>query len=199
MVIGVTGGIASGKNLVAGFLAGLGAEIIDADEIGRQVVEPGSRLLEALASRWGNGILKSDGSLDRRALGERVFSHPQERLELEGLLHPPIIHEIKKRILESTRRVVVVMAPLLIESGALGLVDEIWLVCADESTQVERIMTRDRLDETAARLRLAAQMPLEEKRAHAQVVIDNNRTREDTHRQVMALWNQRVKPRLDEE
>ena len=172
-VLGLTGGIGSGKNAVADVLASLGAEIIDADRVSRDLVEPGSLLLQALVDAWGPLILDPAGRLDRATLAGQVFGHADQVARLNALTHPAILSEIQRRITASTCPVIVVMAPLLFEAGADGLVDEVWVVRADAGVRLHRLQERDALSEEQGRQRLAAQMAEDERAARADIVIDN--------------------------
>ncbi len=194
VVIGLTGGIASGKSLVSSFLRELGAVVIDADLIAREVVAPGQPALAMIVEAFGPGILRPDGSLDRKALGALVFADPDLRKKLEEITHPFIIARIKEelaRLAESCPDGVVVLdAPLLFEAGLEGLVDEVWVVYVDAATQLARLMSRDGLTRAEAEQRLAAQIPLAEKARRADRVIDNSGTPEATRAQVNRLWRE---------
>ncbi len=190
-LIGLTGGIASGKSLVSRQLQGLGAAVIDADRIARDVVQPGTPGWEMIVKEFGRSVIGSDGELDRKALGLLVFNNPTALERLNRITHPLILAEIEK-LLQKYRseheRTVVLDAPLLFETGLDRFVDETWVVTVDYQTQVKRLMARDRLTEQDARQRIAVQMPLEEKVRRADRVIDNRGTREETERQVKEAW-----------
>lgn len=192
--VGLTGGIASGKSLVAGMLRDLGAAVVDADRIAREVVAPGGPAYEEVVGAFGPGIVRPDGTLDRPVLAARIFADPAARRRLNALTHP----HIRRRMAEEAARlaaasdapVIVFDIPLLLETTDgrdLGL-DGIIVVFADDEVRVRRLMARDGLSEEAARGRLAAQMPLRDKVARAGWVIDNNGTPEDTRRQVKRVW-----------
>ncbi len=189
-VIGLTGGIASGKSSVARILAACGVPVIDADQLSRDVVMPGMPALAAIMALCGAGVLRADGSLDRQALGARVFADPHLRRQLEAILHPAIKVLAEARLGELRRSgapVAVYMAPLLIEAGAADRVDEIWVVAVDRETQVARVMARDGIGRQEAEQRLAAQMPLAEKARHGRIVIDNRGTLAELEEKVLAL------------
>jgi len=188
IIIGLTGGIASGKNLVAGVLVSCGAFVIEADQISRELTKPGTPVLTRLAREFGPEILNSSGSLNREKLGKIAFSSPEQLEALTKLTHPSIITEIRKRISRVPASVTVLMAPLLLEAGLQGLVDEVWVVSLDSEKQAERLVERDRLSPKDAERRIESQMPLKEKLAKAGVVIDNNGSPEQTRAQVMAQW-----------
>lgn len=189
LVLGLTGGIASGKSTVSRILARLGAEIIDLDELVHELERPGSQCFEQIVNAFGRQFLKPDGSLDRRKLGRVVFGNLQALARLNAIVHPAVIDLVKEKI-EARRRsanppqVLVIDAPLLIEAGMVPLVDTVWVVKVDESTQMERLIARDHLSLTEALNRIRAQMPLEEKIKYADVIIDNSGSMEDTERQV---------------
>lgn len=192
-VIGLTGGIASGKSSVASLFAQLGAAIIDADQLAREAVQPGTPALAAIVRAFGPGILLPDGTLDRNALGAIIFADAAARQRLEQITHPAIkelalarLHALR----QSGTAVVFYMAPLLIEAGATDRVDEIWVVHVDPETQLKRLMARDQLSRTDALIRVASQMPLEEKRRQGRVVIDNSGSLAETKLQVEKIWRQ---------
>jgi dephospho-CoA kinase len=175
-VIGLTGGIASGKSAVADIIAGYGLEVIDADQLARDAVVPGSAGLRQIAAVFGHGILNGDGTLNRAALAEAIFSDSSLREKLESILHPAIKELAQKRLQKLRQKKVTVafyMAPLLIEAGAVDRVDEIWVVYVDRETQLERLQNRDSLSREEAEKRLAAQMPMAEKLTYGRIVIDN--------------------------
>ncbi len=189
-VIGLTGNIACGKSLVLRELAARGAETIDADEVARDVTRPGSPVLKAITEAFGEGVIRPDGSLDRRALGTIVFRDPAALERLEALTHPAILAEIRRRLAESTRPVVVIDAIKLFESSLASDCDEVWVVTCRPEQQLARLMARNGLSEEEALARIRAQPPQEEKVARADRVIDNSGSIEETRRQVDALWQE---------
>ncbi|MCS7051219.1 MAG: dephospho-CoA kinase [Thermomicrobium sp.] len=194
-VIGLTGNIACGKSLVLRELETLGAETIDADQVARRVTAPGSPVLAAIVAAFGSSILRPDGSLDRRALGAIVFRDPEALRQLEAITHPVIVAEIRRRIAESDRPVVVIDAIKLFESSLARECDEVWVVTCRPDQQLARLMHRDGLSEEEALARIRAQSPQEEKVARADRVIDNSGSIEATRQQVRTLW-QRVLVKL---
>jgi dephospho-CoA kinase len=195
-VIGLTGGIASGKSTVAGILEKLGAAIVDADQLARDVVAPDEEAYRAIVAEFGATILNPDRTIDRAALGKLVFADPAARGRLERITHPAIARRAEKQLAalkEGGVPVIVYMAPLLIEAGVTSRVDEIWVVYADRETQLARLMERDGISREEALQRVAAQMPMEEKRTYGKVVIDNRGTREETERQVREIWVREIK------
>lgn len=189
-VIGLTGGIASGKSAVAGIIAGYGIAVIDADQLARDAVVPESAALSRIVEVFGAAVLKNDGSLDRAALAGKIFSSSAARRDLESILHPAI-KALAQQQLDSLRLkgvpVVFYMAPLLIEAGAVDRVDEIWVVYADRETQLKRIQQRDSVSREDAEKRLAAQLPMDEKVTYGRVVIDNCGSLVELRRRVEAL------------
>lgn len=194
-LIGLTGGIASGKSTVARLLERLGAAVVDADLLAREVVEPGEEALQAIAARFGAEVLNSDGTLNRAKLGEIVFADPSARRDLEGITHPAIRRKADQR-LERLRAAGVetafYMAPLLFEAGIASRFPEIWVVYVAPETQLERLMARDGLERSAALARIASQMPMEQKRALGQVVVDNSGSKEELEAQVARLWHEEI-------
>lgn len=176
--VGLTGGIASGKSTVACVFRELGAHVLDADRIAREIVPPGSPALARIARAFGKELLRPDGTLDRAALGTLVFADAGKRRVLEGILHPLILEEIDRRIDDLERSdphgLVIVEAALILELGRQAEFDTLVVVWADEAQQRRRMIQRDKLSAAAAERRLDAQMPLAEKRGRAQFVIDNS-------------------------
>lgn len=195
-IIGLTGGIASGKSTVSRMLEALGAIIIDADRIAREIVVPGSEALAEVAEAFGTGVLNPDGTLNRSALARIVFNDPVALKRLNDITHPRIIEAINRRIaaLPRQERIAVLDAALLIELRLYSLVDEIWLVCVSPQTQQERLLLRDHMPPADAEKIIRAQLPLSEKMKAATRCIDNNGTLEALRQQVEALWNEQVNP-----
>lgn len=194
-VIGLTGGIASGKNTVARFLEQLGAVVIDADLLAREAVAPDSPALAQIAGLFGRSVLLPDGNLDRHVMRDMVFADPEKRSQLEAILHPAIKSLAELRLAELRKagtEVAVYMAPLLIEAGATDRVDEVWVVTVRPEIQLERLMARDQCSREQAGQIVAAQMPLREKEHYGVVVIDNSGDLDATRQQVVAAWQRRV-------
>jgi dephospho-CoA kinase len=194
MVIGLTGGIASGKSTVSRLLAAHGAEIIDADLLARQVVAPGQAAFKAVVAAFGDEVVAADGQLDREKLGALVFADAVRRKQLEALIHPHVRLESHKRQTEIRRRrpkaLIVMDIPLLFEIGMDAELAEVVVVYVPFAVQLARLMARDGLDETASRARIAAQMDLETKRRRATRVIDNSGSPAETRRQVARLYTE---------
>jgi dephospho-CoA kinase len=188
--VGLTGGIASGKSLVAAELAARGAVVIDADVLAREVVEPGTDGLAAVVARFGEDLLK-EGRLDRARLGQIVFADPDARRDLERIVHPAV----RARAAELERAapvdaVVVHVIPLLVETGQQDLFDIVVVVDVDQQTQLRRLVSRDGLSEADARARLTAQASREQRRAAADIVIDNSGSVTDLKAQIGPLWQE---------
>ncbi len=195
-VIGLTGGIASGKSMVARILEETGAAVIDADQLAREVVAPSMPAYAAIVAEFGPAILNLDGTIDRKALGRIVFADPEARRRLELITHPAIrarANEKLDQLRQAGKPVVVYMAALLIEAGASSRVDKIWVVYADRETQLARLMARDGIGRDEAMQRLAAQMPMDEKKNYGTVVIDNRGTPRETERQVREAWEREMR------
>jgi len=186
--IGLTGGIGSGKSTVSALFAELGAHIIDADAIAREVVAPGSEGLEALVDAFGEGILTADGSLDRTALAEVAFADPQARERLNAITHPRIAARTAELMAALPPDAVMIHdVPLLAELGLQGAYELIVVVDAPEELRVQRLVARG-LAETDARARIAAQATREQRLAVADIVIDNSGDLESLTRQVRSAW-----------
>jgi dephospho-CoA kinase len=188
LVAGLTGGIASGKSTVSRMFARSGANVIDADSIARQVVEPDQPAWRAIVDTFGREVICPDGSIDRRRLGDIVFKDANLRQLLEKIVHPDVQAEMESRLRQIRDRtphaVVIKDIPLLFESGMTGGLDEIVVVYVTPRVQLERLINRDSISKQDARRRIGAQIPLEEKRRWASIVIDNSADRELTARQV---------------
>ena len=177
--IGLTGGIASGKSAVARVLRGLGIPVVDADQIAREVVAPGSEGLAAIVAEFGAEVLAADGQLDRERMGQRVFADPAARVKLQAITHPRIGQLSAQRLAEAragSAPYVVYEAPLLVEVGAHKGLDALIVVAAGEAAQVARAAARDALAAEAVQQRIAAQLPLPRKVEVADYVIANDGT-----------------------
>jgi dephospho-CoA kinase len=193
-VIGLTGGIASGKSTTAGFLKELGAVIIDADKVGHEVFEPNSEGWEEVVDAFGTGILTPQGEIDRKQLGKIVFGDPRALVRLNRIVHPRIYEMIKARIEEYRQKgakVVVIEAPLLLEPELPLLADEvdaIWVTVARESTVVKRLEKKAGFSEAEARARMRSQLSSEERVKRADVVIDTDGSLAALKAKVKELW-----------
>ncbi|NTX03612.1 MULTISPECIES: dephospho-CoA kinase [Myxococcus] len=189
-VFGLTGGIGSGKSTVTRMLRELGAEVLDADVLAREVVEPGTPGLAAIAERFP-GVVGPDGRLDRAKLGAHVFGNDTERAALNAITHPRVREAFMEKLEALTARGVervIYDVPLLIEAGMHEWMEGVALVWVPRDLQKARLMARDGLDATAAEARLAAQLPLDDKRVHATWVIDNSQDLSSTREQVESVW-----------
>lgn len=188
--IALTGGIASGKSAVADLLAAKGAVLVDSDVLAREVVAPGTPGLAAVVQRFGEGILRPDGALDRPALGAIVFADPDARADLEAITHPRIRARAGELRAEAPAGVVVIdVIPLLVEGGLSGRFDEVIVVDVPEEVQVERLRRRDGFTRDEAMARLAAQASREDRLAVADHVIDNSGDTDALAEQVDRLWD----------
>lgn len=194
ILVGLTGGIASGKSLVAGILKDLGAYLIDADEISHELIKSGSSAWKDIVNQFGLDILKDDKEIDRSRLARIIFSDPDKRLELNSILHPHIFAEEerrRKKIAEKDPAAIVIFdAPLLIECGAHELVDKVILVYVDRNTQIKRLLERDKLSKTEAVRRIASQMPLSKKKEFADYIIDGRKPKEEIEEQVRKIYDE---------
>lgn len=188
-IIGITGGIASGKSVVTDFLRSQGYQVIDADQVVHELQKPGGRLYQVLLSEFGTEILLADGQLDRKKLGTLLFSRPN-LLEKFSRLQNDIIREalaVKRNQLAATEELFFMDIPLLFEQEYEDWFDQVWLVDVSKDTQLERLMTRNNLSQEEAQRRIAAQLSLAEKRQRAEIVIDNNGALSATLKQVQAF------------
>jgi len=189
-VVGLTGGIGSGKSTVAELFHEHGIFVIDADDVSREVVEPGEPALEAIREHFGDGILQQDGTLDRAALRQRVFSDDSERRWLEALLHPRIAERLKHYLAEADSPYQMLVSPLLLETEQHRLCQHIVVVDVSNETQIQRTMSRDDNDRAQVERIIAAQMPREERLRAAGNVIDNDQPLERVREEVDGLHQQ---------
>jgi dephospho-CoA kinase len=195
-IIGLTGGIGSGKSTVSVMLKALGATVVDADEGARVVVEPGQPALQEIRDRFGDDVFAADGRLDRGRLADLVFADERARENLNAITHPRVRAWMATQMqaaAEAGAPAVVLDIPLLFESGLTAGLDEIVVVWCPPETQVIRAVSRG-LREEDVRARLRAQMPIDEKRAKATTVIDNSGSRAETKTQVQSFWQQTLGP-----
>ena len=195
-IIGLTGGIACGKSTVSTELRALGAAIIDADALAHELSQPHQPIYNAYVERFGSEIVAADGTLDRAAIARRVFADPAVRAEVEAIAHPIIRRAAEERLRaarDENKRAAVLDVPLLFEAGWDALADETWVVALPREEQLARLLARDTsMDAGEARARIAAQMPLAEKCARADVVIDNRGTQEEVREYIGKLWRERI-------
>lgn len=187
--VGLTGGIGAGKSTVASMLADRGAVIVDADQIARDLVEPGGEALAELVTEFGPRILREDGSLSRAELAALAFSDPRATERLNAIMHPLIGAEARRRLADAPDAPVVVYdMPLLVETGQSDLVDLVIVVDAPEDVQVDRAVHQRGLDEDDVRRRMEVQASRDDRLAAADVIIDNSGSEADTSAQVEQLW-----------
>lgn len=197
LVLGLTGNIGVGKSTVMTMLTALGAEGLDADKIAHQVMEPGQSAYRQIVRHFGEAVAPAGGPIDRAYLGGIVFSDPAALAELEAVVHPVVYQEISHRLAVARAAVVVIEAIKLLEAGlSLQLCDQVWVVSAPRSQQIERLMATRGLSEAEATLRIDAQPPQVEKIARADVVIENDGSLEQMRAQVHNAWQQHVQPFL---
>lgn len=198
MIIGLTGSIATGKSTVAKRLHELGLPIVDADQVARQVVEPGSDTLVAIHQAFGDDALLADGNMNREAIGKLIFHDAAKRDELNQIIHPAIRQEMLRQRdewIEKGYPIVVMDIPLLFESKLQHFVERIVVVATDEQLQLERLMERNGLTEVEAKARIASQIPIAQKIAEADDVLLNNGSVEQLYRQVddlVATWKRHI-------
>jgi dephospho-CoA kinase len=190
LLVGLTGGIGSGKSTVARLLEKHGAAVFDADALARAAVEPGTPGHDAVVERFGANVLAHGGELDREALASIVFADPAARRDLEAIVHPEVRRLFAEgcEAYQDTDSVVVFSAPLLVETGMHSAFEVLIVVSAPVEIQVERLLRDRAMSEEQVRARIAAQAPLEEKAAVADVIVDNDGTMEDLEGQVDRLW-----------
>lgn len=190
MIIGLTGGIAAGKSTVARILASLGAYIINADKIGHNILDKNKNAYNDVKEEFGEIILKESGQIDRKKLGEIVFSDKAKLEKLESITHPYIIEEIKYETKEKIKDYhhLVLDVPLLFETGLENIVDITWVVVCSYEKQIERISKRDGLSREEAKKRIAAQMETSKKIKLADFVIYNNGTKKELNNKVLRKW-----------
>lgn len=195
-IIGLTGGIACGKSTVSKVLRTLGAAIIDADALAHELAQPKQPIFNVYVERFGREVVTVDGTLDRAAVARRVFADPVVRAEVDAVTHPLIRTAAEERLRAAEleqKRAAVLDVPLLFEAGWDTLADETWVVALPEEEQMARLLARDKtMCESEARARIAAQMPLREKCARADVVIDNSGTKEEVREYIGELWKERI-------
>jgi dephospho-CoA kinase len=184
-IIGLTGGISTGKTTVSNYLAeAYQLPVLDADIYAREAVQLGSPVLSQIFQRFGSGVQLPDGTLNRKRLGEIVFNNPEERQWLEQQIHPYVRDRFQSELATLVTSTIVLVVPLLFEAGMTDLVTEIWVVSCSPEQQLQRLMERDRLFLEQAQARLNSQLPIQEKVARADIVLDNSSTLEALLKQV---------------
>ncbi len=197
MVLGITGGIASGKTTVAQAFQALGAVVVSADVLAREIVRPGAKALQLIAEHFGRQVLHEDGTLNRQLMADMIFNDDQARRVLNGMTHPAIAALARTRLREAEQGgapLVIYDAPLLYEAGADRQVDKVLVVKVDAEVQLARLMARDGIDRQQALARIAAQMQQGEKIARADFVVDNSGTARETQGQVRSLMERLSHP-----
>lgn len=192
MVIGLTGGIASGKTTVSNMLRNMGAVVIDADKIAREVVEPHEPAWVKIRERFGEEVFHQDGQLNRQRLGSIVFDDTQARIDLNKITHPAIrkrMQEKKEQAIEKGTKWVVLDIPLLFESELEYMVDKVLVVYVPQEIQKQRLMSRDQLEEERALQRMESQMPIDQKKDKGHAYIDNSGTIQQSKKQLEKIIN----------
>jgi len=195
MVIGITGGIASGKSTISKFLEGMGAYIIDADEIGREVVQKGEKAYNEIVRYFGSDVLLNSGEINRKKLGNIVFSEPEELKVLNDITHPEIVKRISEKIDDLKKagvKAIIIDAAILIEMGLNKYCDKIWFIQTNKETQLSRLMERDRFDSKNAQNRIKRQHGNEKNIAFADVIINNDKPLEKIREEVKEIWDKTI-------
>ncbi|MEJ2221605.1 MAG: dephospho-CoA kinase [Desulfobacterales bacterium] len=199
-VVGLTGGIATGKSMVSAILENAGAVIIDADRIAREVAKKGSPAYRKIIANFGESILLPDGEINRGALGDIIFNNPQKRQLLNSIVHPHVRKEQNRQLKGIEKNdpgaIVILDIPLLIETQTYRDLSEVIVVYAPEHIQMKRLMQREDISKSDALARIRSQIPIEEKKDKATIVIDNSGTRENTRKQTLKLF-QRLKDKKE--
>lgn len=191
MIIGLTGGIASGKSTVAKMFEELGARVVDTDIIAREIVKVGSRAWREIVKVWGKDILNEDETINRERLGEIVFNSKEDLKRLNEITHPEISKEVVRVIKKAKpEEIVIIVIPLLIEEGLQSLMEQVWVVTCSEDTQIKRIIEREDLSLSQARARLKSQMPLSEKIKHSNKIINAELPISETRKEVEKVWGE---------
>ena len=193
MIIGLTGGIASGKSTAAKYLGEKGASVIDADKLGHRAYEPDTDAFDKVVSSFGQEVVGADGQIDRKVLGSKVFGNPEALDRLTGIIWPEIgrlvLTEFEVARGEQPDAPIVLEAAVMLEAGWEPMVDEVWVVIVDPNTAVERAISRDGVEEEAIRKRIASQLTNEERRAKADIVIDNSSDEAALLTQLKTQWD----------
>jgi dephospho-CoA kinase len=191
-IIGLTGGIGSGKSTVAAMLAARGAVVIDADRVAHEVYAPGTEGFDSVVARFGNEVIGADGNIDRKALGALVFGDRDALDDLNGIIHPLVRKEVARRLLEAARTrpdaTIVIEAALMTETGWTGGAGALWVVITEPEIALERLVRDREMSEAEARLRIGAQATNAARRKNATVVIENNGTLADLDAEVDRAW-----------
>lgn len=191
IVIGVTGGIGTGKSYVSGYLQEWGAALINADKVGHEALKKGTKVHADIVAAWGPSLLTPEGEIDRKKLGSIVFGNPQALARLNGIIHPQMAQMMAQeidRLRQQGVETVVLEAAILIEANWQGLVDEVWMTIAPEEAVIKRLAGRDGFAAEQVRARIRSQMPAEERAKHATVIINTDCEIPATKAEVRKLW-----------
>lgn len=195
IIAGLTGGIASGKSTVAGFLKELGCEVIDADKVAREIVQPQQPAWQKIAARFGNQILLPDQQIDRKKLAEIIFNDASAKMELDNITHPIILGEMQRKTAELEKKsnnLIIWDVALLFESGFYQYVDESILVAVPVEIQLERLLKRDGISFAEGMARINSQMPLQQKKELATIIIDNSGTISEVKEEVSLVYQKLI-------
>ena len=190
IIIALTGGIATGKSFVSDTLKELGAGLVDTDKIARQVVSQGSPILNTIRETWGDEVINPDGTLNRKKLGEIIFSSKKDRNRLNSIMHPEIRRVMYEQIKNSPQKIVFIDIPLLFEAKIPIPHDKSWLVYCSKKQQKQRLMKRDSIDENEAQKKIDSQIDIDKKREMVDVVIDNCGSKEETYSMIRELYKE---------
>ena len=199
-IIGLTGGIGSGKSTVAQFLAELGAVVLDVDKVGHEALEPGSEAWEQIVNEFGKGILKAGDKIDRAKLGKIVFNNHEALMRLNRIIHPVMDNMVEAKLEEYRHKgvkVVVLEAAAMMEAGRASIADEIWVVIAPESAVLKRLSERDGRSEDESKARILAQMPAQQRILHGGVIIDTDCSLDELKARVAVEWH-KLQARLND-
>jgi dephospho-CoA kinase len=189
LIVGLTGSIASGKSLISAYFEKLGLYVIDADKIYSSLIQPNQPLIKLIAMEFGNNIIQADGSLNKKLLAEKVFSSEENRMKINRITHPFILREIIEKINNApNEKIIIVTAPLIIETNTLELFDYIIVITCSLDQQIKRLTIRDNISEQEAIQKIKAQLSSEEKIKYADFVINNNSDIENAYKQAHAIY-----------
>ncbi len=190
VIVGITGGISSGKSTISNYLIKNGYFVIDADEISHKITEKGNAALEKIREAFGNDVFTLSNELNRQALGNKIFADEQKRKELNDIIHPVVLNEIKNIISSSSEELIFIDVPLLFEAKYNEICDYTIVVYVDYDIQIDRLCKRNNISVSDAKIRIEAQMPLSEKIKLADYVINNASTEEESYNQLEKIINQ---------
>jgi dephospho-CoA kinase len=194
MILGITGGICTGKSVATDVIRSLGVRVVDCDEVSHYISGYDPAILQQIAAALGDAVFQAGGALNRRAVADIILADPRQRQRLEAILHPPIARVVDANIAyaRGARQHLVISAPLLIEAGLEDRVDHLWVISSTRARQLKRLHDRSGVDAATGEKWIAAQMPLEQKEQHADTVLANNGTLDEFRQLVKQEWHQLV-------